>query len=339
MALRLFTFLLALCLSGCMAHVRRDFVAPADYRYEPPLAAHPSFDYAPAGPVTLAEPIDSTRHHHLVPLSFPSSGQTGHPKNKVEGLYYRSRSPGAKKLVIVLPIWGTSSYPPSRVSRGYARRSRGDAHVIWIYGDDPLFPWDDLSNTADEDQFKALARESAERYRSAVVDLRRLIDWAEQQEEIDETRIGIVGFSMSALVAATLMGNDPRPAAAVFMVGGANLGEVFARCQGRAGDVREHVMSAYGWSLPRYRDFFDELFSPGDPLNYAGRYDPNGILMIDAQFDDCMPRVSRQSLWEATGHPRRITLLYRHRHAFYSLTPLGFNVGRRRIYSFLDDVL
>jgi hypothetical protein len=32
-------------------------------------------------------------------------------------------------------------------------------------------------------------------------------------------------------------------------------------------------------------------------------------------------------------------MLYRHRRAFYSLTPLGLNYARRKIYRFLDDVL
>ena len=61
--------------------------------------------------------------------------------------------------------------------------------------------------------------------------------------------------------------------------------------------------------------------------------------MIDAMFDDCMPESSRAALWEITGRPQRVTLLYRHRSAFYSLTPLGLNVSRRKIYHFLDDAL
>jgi hypothetical protein len=72
---------------------------------------------------------------------------------------------------------------------------------------------------------------------------------------------------------------------------------------------------------------------------YAGHYDPNKILMIDSYFDDCMPESARAALWEVTGHPQRITLLYHHRTAFYSLTPLGLNFTRRKIYHFLDKAL
>ncbi|HLF11937.1 MAG TPA: hypothetical protein VJA26_12050, partial [Gammaproteobacteria bacterium] len=187
--------------------------------------------------------------------------------------------------------------------------------------------------------FTVLARDSAERYRATVVDMRRLLDWVATREEIDAARVAFVGFSMSALVTATLLANDARVAAAVLMMGAANYADVFAVCRDRAGEVRDHVMRSFGWSLTEYRDFFQGLFGPADPVRYPGRYDPDKILMIDAMFDDCMPESSRTALWETTGHPERITLLYRHRHAFYSLTPLGLNYSRRSIYRFLDSAL
>jgi hypothetical protein len=184
-----------------------------------------------------------------------------------------------------------------------------------------------------------MARDSAERYRSSVVDMRRLMDWAGTQPQIDASRIGIVGFSMSALVTATILGNDSRPRAAVLMMGAANYADIFATCHDKAGEVREHVMRTFGWSLERYRDFFREIFGPADPTKFAGHYDPDKILMIDAMFDDCMPETSRAALWEVTGQPKRVTMLYRHRTSFYSLTPLGLNFTRRKIYQFLDDAL
>jgi hypothetical protein len=61
--------------------------------------------------------------------------------------------------------------------------------------------------------------------------------------------------------------------------------------------------------------------------------------MIDARFDDCMPQTAREALWDVTGHPDRITMMYRHRSSFYSMTPLGLNFSRRQIYRFLDRKL
>ncbi len=325
--------------SGCVAHLHHESVPPPTYQFEPATRANPIFRYRPEGDIELSEPFDHTRFHEVMNLSFPSSGHSGAPDNRVQAVYYRSLSPGPKKLVIVLPIWGTSDYPPSRIARGYARHSHGDANVIWVLGDTPLFPWTGLSSTTSEAEFVSMAKDSAERYRTAVVDLRRLIDWAEAQPGIASSHIGMVGFSMSALVTATVLGNDSRLSAAVLMMGGAEFANIFSHCDNRAGEVRRHVMTEYGWSLEQYHDFFQGLFGPADPVLYEGHYDPERILMIDAMFDDCMARSSRDALWEATGHPERITLMSRHRSGFYSLTPLGLNFIRRRIYRFLDENL
>jgi hypothetical protein len=305
--------------SGCALHIHREIAPPPGFKYDSSLPADERFEERNSLPVELSEPIDSTLQHEVLRLSYPSSGTNGHPQNRVEGQYFRSRDSGPKPLVVVMPIWGTSSYPPAKISSGYARRAGRDTHVIWIYGSAPLFPWDELSSVPVEADFMAMARDSAERYRSSVVDMRRLIDWAITRDEIDSTRIAFVGFSMSALVTATLLANDSRIAAGVLMMGAANFADIFAVCGNRAGEVRNHVVRTFGWSIDRY--------------------DPDRILMIDAMFDDCMPESSRAALWEVTGHPERITLLFRHRSAFYSLTPLGLNFSRRRIYQFLDDTL
>jgi len=330
---------LAAASGGCVLHVHREVPPPTGFIYSPDAVENPVFADRASGPVTLGAPVDATRTHELLPISFTSSGKNGHPENLVEGLYFRSRDAGPKKLVVVMPIWGTSTYPPDKISHGYAKHAGKDTNVIWIYGTAPLFPWFELSSAPTEDQFVAMARDSAERYRSSVVDMRRLIDWAATQPDIDASRIGFVGFSMSALVTATLLGNDSRVAAAVIMMGAANYGNVFATCHDKAGQVRDHAMQTFGWTLDQYRDFFRDLFGPADPVNYAGHYDPKKILMIDAMFDDCMPESSRAELWEVTGHPERITFLYRHRISFYSLTPLGLNYSRRKIYRFLDHAL
>jgi len=332
--------LLSLACSGCALHIHRNQSPPPGFQYAAPQSAAPEFEFAEAHPVTLsATPLESTRQHDAFRLSYSSSGHNGHPDNLVEGQYFRAQEPGAKKLVVVMPIWGTSDYPPEKISSGYAAHDGKDTHVIWIYGTAPLFPWTELSTVPTEEGFIALAKDSAERYRSAVIDMRRLLDWAETREEIDSSRIAFVGFSMSALVTATLLANDSRIAAAVIMMGAANFADIFSVCGNRAGEVRNHVLGAFGWSVDRYRAFFQGLFGPADPVRFPGHYDPNKILMIDAMFDDCMPESSRAALWEITGHPERITLLYRHRSAFYSLTPLGLNFSRRRIYRFLDDAL
>lgn len=326
-----------------MLHVHRDADTPPGFAYTPPTVGDPAFadDASPGDPVSLrlAEPQETTRTHEIMHFEYGSSGHNGHPQNIVEGLYLRSRDPGPKKLVVVMPIWGTSTYPPRKISYGYARHAGKDTNVIWIYGTAPLFPWVELRHTPTEPEFRALATDNAERYRATVVDMRRLIDWAETRPEIDASRIAFVGFSMSSLVTATLLGNEARVRAAVLMMASANYADVFATCGDKTAAVRDHVLHDFGWTLDQYRDFFHSLFDRADPTHYAGHYNPSEILYIDAKYDDCMPESARTTLYEVTGRPERITLQYQHRHAFYSITPLGLNFMRREIYRFLDAAL
>ena len=336
--LRVFAAWALLSLNACVAHYTRDQQTTGGYRYTPPVADS-VWEYTIPGPVELEPAQRELRHHDVIPLSFASGRDNGHARNRVEGLYLRSRLPGAKKLVIVLPIWGASRYPPRNVAYGYAAHSRGDAHVIWLFGEPPLFPWRTLWSTSSEDEWIELTEEGIDRYCTAVSDTRRLIDWLDTREEVDPERIGIVGFSMGALAAATIMGTDARVSTGIFMVGGAMFTEVMAQCRGKAGRMREHALESYGWSLDEYRRFFEERIGPAEPTLYAGNYNPDKILIIDARFDNCIPRVSREALWELTGYPERITMLYRHKSAFYALTPLGFNFARGIIYRFLDRTL
>ncbi len=202
--------LLMLASSGCVLHIHRDGPPPPAFSYTPVPTPMEPFQVLERHPVVLGEPTSHTRYHDVVPLSFVSSGHNGHPENLVLGTYYRSREPGRKKLVIVMPIWGTSTYPPRKISTGYARHSGDAVNVIWIHGDSPVFPWADLAHTPDEKTFVAMARDSTERFRTAIVDIERLIDWAGTRDDIDASRIAVVGFSMSALVTATVMANDSR---------------------------------------------------------------------------------------------------------------------------------
>lgn len=338
-ATRALTGIVLLGLGGCVAHFKRDQQTAESYRYEAPNVAAASLHYTANGPVALEPPIRRLRYHEAIPFSFGSTGSNGHASNRVEGLYLKSRLGGARKLLIVLPIWGTSTYPPRKVAYGYAHHSRGDAHVIWVFGEPPLFPWRTLWSTASEAEWVAITEDGIERYRTAIIDTRRLLDWVGSRREIDADRVALIGFSMGALAAATLMGNDPRVSTGIFMLGGANYAEVMAWCRGKAGRIREHALKRYGWSLDAYREFFARRIGAAEPVRYAGRYNPDRILMIDAKFDNCIPPQAREALWEATGRPERVTMLYRHKGAFYSLTPLGFNLARGMIYRFLDRTL
>ncbi len=333
----------AALVSGCVSHVHTPYEpsrkTPArDVVSSPPVG---SFDYTKGSAGTARRtPVEAeTSTHHVWRIAMPSYGDSGQPDNLVAALYYQSKSPGPKALVVVLPIWGSHTYPPEKITRMLVRRGGGDINVLRILGENRLIDWPTLQRVASPDEFVDAVTQFGGRFRTATIDVRRMLDWAESQPETDPQRIGMVGFSISAVVGALVVTNDPRLAASVLVMGGARPAQIVATCPGRMGTAREAILERFEWSVSQYEAVVAEVFRELDPAHYAGRVDPHGVLMIDAHHDDCMPQSARDSLWRALGRPERISFRYKHKMAFLSMTPLGFNFLRQRIYRFLDERL
>jgi hypothetical protein len=335
---------LSAIIAGCASHSHQPFDdGPASGLYTRPAVSSDFYSYsAPVPqpalvPTRRSAPPGYSGHW----LRFASSEINGQRDNMVEARYFQSSVDPArsKPLLIVLPIWATHTFPSTIVAGSYARHTGGEAHILWLQGDEPLFDWFHLAGLDNEAEFVATAELSAERFRGVAVDIRRLLDWAETRPEIDGGRIAIVGFSMSALVAANVAGNDPRIHTAVYMVGGAYPWDMMAECGVVVAYMRENVKESLGWSQQEFRNFFRLRLAMGDPARWRGRYRPENTLIIEAEADDCVPPASREAFWHATGRPERILFPYNHWQPFLALTPVGGNVLIHDIFDFLDRKL
>ena len=335
---------LLVLLTGCVSRVHEPMNYTSGTYYTMPASNQAGvFDYTAPTPVPelFAMPARQADGYHVYGLRFPSSESNGQPGNRVEARYFESTSGTAapKPLLIVLPIWATHTFPSTVIANGYARRSQGEANILWLQGDEPLFDWFKLADMPSEAAFEREVDVSVERFRSVAVDIRRLIDWAETRPEIDSSRIAIIGFSMSAMVAANVAGNDPRVSAAVYVLGGAHPWDVMTYCRVVVGYMRKGVMKSFGWSTEEFREFFRQKLAFGDPALWRGHYRPEGTLIIESSKDDCMPPESRDALWQATGQPERIVFPYNHWQPFLAMTPVGVNVLTEDIFEFLDRKL
>jgi len=284
-------------------------------------------------------PFQQLEGYRVKGLQFPSSERNGQPENLVDARYFQSLDEGRKPLLIVLPIWATHTFPSTVVSNGYALHSQGQANVLWMQGDGPLFDWFEIAKVEDQAAFESAVEEAVGRFRAVAIDIRRLIDWAETQPEIDSSRIGIIGFSMSALVGANVAGNDPRVHTAVYVLGGARPGDMMAECNLVVEYMRKSVSDTLGWDQEQYRAYFREQLYSGDPAQWQGNYKSQNTLIIESSKDDCIPAASRASFFAATGEPERILYPYNHWQPFLAMTPVGRNVLTRDIFEFLDRKL
>ena len=187
--------------TGCYtSHVRTPCVDANEVQLTRAVETDSSFAYE-KGMVPFTNHLQAAGANSLYEhrfLEIPSVGDNNQPDNLITASYYRSIVPGSHPMVLVLPIWGTYTYPSRKTAAYIQRHAEGQAHVLHVHGENYLVDWDGLDAAPDGESFLELWREAIERQRVTVIDFRRLVDWAEQRPEIDAGRVGIVGFSFAA---------------------------------------------------------------------------------------------------------------------------------------------
>ena len=329
---------LALPLAGCLMHTSPSLPTTVQQSPEAPAAASDPFPYERREVLYKNAILGNleTDRYHVRHVRFPSVGNNGQPDNLVRGFYYESKLPGRKPLVVVLPIWGGHSYPSDKIAARIRRASRGRAHVFLVSSEGALFDWKGLANAEDQEAFFELWRHGVESEEAMIVDVRRIIDWAEARDDVDAGRIGLVGFSASAVLAATIATTEERLEATVVVMGGGLIHESLARCPLRRSDGMRRRAADFGWSPDDLAERLEPLARPVDPISYPGRVDPERVLIIEATKDKCFSKEGRTTLFEALGRPERIEIRATHKGAFLALSPLALNRLRGHIWDFLD---
>ena len=296
------------------------------------------YDKKPFSPSVQMDADLGSKHYRAFHVSFPSIGDNGQDHNLVTALYYESKSPGKKKLVVVLPIWGTHTYPSRKITESLMKYSDGEMNVLRILGKNYLFNWDGMRAISNDQEFVTMTEEMVKRVQTHVIDIRRAIDWAERQPA-NSTHVGLIGFSLGATIAGLVAENEPRIGASVLAMGGANINEMFATCFGRAEETRKIIIERLGWTREIFEQKLAQPLAPINPASFPGRVDPKHVIMFEAEYDTCIPKSGRDALWNAMGRPQRVIWPYNHKMAFLTMTPLGLNDMRHRIYKFLDAEL
>ena len=306
----------------------------------------PGYEYRKtASPATLErQSISADGQHETHALTLPSAGNDGHRQPLVTAQYLKTKTPGKKKLAIVVPIYGSVSFASRMMARQLVEGQKQDTNVLLIRDANELFDGaiERAPIMTTEAELLEGVQECVSRFRFVVIAIRRLIDWAETVDEIDAARIGVVGFSIGASVANVAMGVDARIAAGAFVLPSTNLDEIFA----------------YG-RVPRWRESIDQVranlkLTPGELARKVGpilrSIDPDllfeihrhrpGVLLIEAAQDSFVPARARRLHWEALGRPRIIRIDHDHKAALLlSMTFLSRHFTERTIAEFFDEHL
>ncbi len=340
-------------LAGCASHVRTPFLPDAEPARPALLGVGLNgFDYPdhwphPASPITGEE-----ADYWIRSLALRSVGENGQPGKLVTARYYQGKRKGAKPLVIVLPIWAMRThpsdtisaamqalraYPPNAMSAGLRADRAGAVNVLQILAEGPLFDLQAIGAARDEAELLRGLRRMVDRFFDTVIDIRRVVDWAQSQPDVDPDRIALIGFSISAVVGSVVIANEPRLAAGILVMGGADLHEILAACNQDFQDARDSVLKHFGWSLDQFKRALEPALAGINPARFAGMADPSRVLIIEAGNDTCVPKSARERFWRAFGRPERITYPYDHQTTFLTMTFLGGHDLEHQVYRFLDQ--
>jgi dienelactone hydrolase len=119
-------------------------------------------------------------------------------------------------------------------------------------------------------------------FASDVVAVRRAVDVLRSLPQVDPKRIGLVGWSLGARVAAVTAGAEPRLRAVVLMSGGSL------------------PVSAYVAQVPAaLRAEVRRSLTQIDPLRWLARAHPGEVLLQDGRRDEIVPRAALVALQKA----------------------------------------
>lgn len=156
-----------------------------------------------------------------------------------------------------------------------------------------------------------------ENYVISVTDVRQVIDWAKSRTEINTGKVGVIGVSFGGFISAITMGIDDRIKAGAFLVTGGNsqkIGHLSRKKSMRKGySVTE---DEYNHDQQVYRQYLSEVAEKGyenipppsqsfliDPMTYGHYLKERPVLMLNALWDEYIPKEATLDLWEASGKP------------------------------------
>jgi len=166
--------------------------------------------------------------------------------------------------------------------------------------------------------------------RRAIMEIRRVVDWACTREDIDYDRIGVAGISLGGMVSAIAMAVDKRIWGGIFVMIGGNLEELSWGGKGGVSPVghtctREECHAVYS----QYSEYIRRVAEKGlenaipakecfltDPLTFANYLQGRPVLMINGKDDEIVSEKSTLALWEACGRPRLVWLSGTHAGAY-----------------------
>jgi len=156
-----------------------------------------------------------------------------------------------------------------------------------------------------------------EHYVISITDMRQGIDWAKSRPEINVEKVAVIGISFGGFISAIAMGIDDRIKAGVFLIAGGNSLKIGRFGRKRSMKKEYNVTEEeYQHNQQAYRQYLSEVAERGfenvtppsrayliDPMTFGHYLQARSVLMLNALWDEYIPKEATLDLWEAAGKP------------------------------------
>jgi len=221
--------------------------------------------------------------------------------------YYDVKREGKNPLIIISPVLIGSDIASESFARYFARNGVAVALIDKI--DDGLW------NLVQQEGFAVLMEDGLKK---SVVNIRRVLDYFEQQEDIDNSRIGSFGISMGGIKNCVAASIDSRLKVNVFCLTGEDLPYLFLNSDiGMIEIPRRKLLKRYSEHPELYLTLELGLNLVSDPKHFASSLDARNTMMIIASYDRGLPTSQQFALRERIGNPETIIIPAGHYTSFF----------------------
>ncbi len=245
-------------------------------------------------PLEVTGDVEARDRAHFVvrQMSLPSAADSS---QSIDFEYYDVDGDQRTPVVLLLPVFNEQLAIPRFFARYFA--NQGWAAVVAVRGRDPL----------------ATLVAPAATVQGNLQDYRRVLDWIENEPELDASRIGLFGVSLGAMDAVMLTALDRRVNSLVIAMAGGDLSYLLANTNyRRVVRTMDDMAASQGTSRAEVGARLAAEIKL-DPLALAAYVDTERVLMVITRADTIIPFEAQQQLRSGLGSPETLYLATGHR--------------------------